>query len=67
MLKKSTIASNSFDCSSVRPSLVMKIKWWNGIESLKDDYNGDHILDNGVYDVVENQVGDQFDPNVSKY
>ena len=38
-----------------------------GIESLKDDYNGDHILDNGVYDVVENQVGDQFDPNVSKY
>ena len=63
MLKKSTIASNSFDCSSVRPSLVMKI----GIESLKDDYNCDHILDNGVYDVVENQVGDQFDPNVSKY
>ena len=63
LLKKSTIASNSFDCSSVRPSLVMKI----GIESLKDDYNGDHILDNGVYDVVENQVGDQFDPNVSKY
>ena len=66
MLKKSTIASNSFDCSSVRPSLVMKIKWWIGIESLKDDYSGDHILDNGVYDVVENEVDNQFHPNMSE-
>ena len=31
---------------------------------MNNDYK---LLDNGVYDVVENQVGDQFDPNVSKY
>ena len=32
-----------------------------------DANDDDKILDNSVYDVVENEVDDQLDPNVSKY
>ena len=32
-----------------------------------DANDADQILDNSVYDVVENEVDDQLDPNVSEY
>ena len=32
-----------------------------------DANDADQILDNSVYDVVEDEVDDQLDPNVSEY
>ena len=46
---------------------VVENEVWYREHKYTDGNDDDKILDNSVYDVVENEVDDQLDPNVSEY